>query len=144
MVNQALLIGVASQTDPEDFAINFRPSTAARRAAQAQLTAYNKGDIEAFAAAYAEDIQLIDLETGSVFCSGKPGLIEKYRKLFEDNPSLHCDLLKRTSFGNMIYDEERVTGHPSGQIIHAMATYQVNEQGLITKAWFAKEIEIGA
>ena len=128
----------------DELMVSFRPSTPARKAAQLQLDAYNKGDISAFAAAYSDDVQLIDKEMDQVFCSGKAELIERYGKLFAENPSLRCELLKRTSTGQFVYDEERVTGHPTGKVVHAMATYHVNEQGLIDKVWFTKEVEESA
>lgn len=50
-------------------------------------------------------------------------------------------LLSRTATGSFVYDLERVTGHPIGKVVRAMATYHVNDAGLIDKVWFTKEIE---
>ncbi len=138
-MNTAIFYG--SPRDDEELMVSFRPSTLARRAAQRQFDAYNRGDIDAFAAAYSDDVVFIDKETEQVLCSGKAELIEKYGKLFAENPSLRCELISRTSTGSFVYDEERVTGHPIGKIVHAMATYHVNDEGLIDRVWITKEIE---
>lgn len=121
-----------------DLTFSFRESTPASKAVQRQLAAYNNHDIEAFVAAYSSDVQLIDLETGKILCSGKAEFKKRYDDLFTHNPSLHCELLKRTSIGNFVYDEERVIGHPLGDV-RAMLTYHVNEEGLIDKVWTVKE-----
>jgi len=105
--------------------------------AQAQLDAYNTGDITTFAAVYADDVQLMDLSTGVVFCSGRPALIERYGTLFQRNPSLHCTLLSRIVAPPFVIDEEHVVGLAE-QPVHAVATYEVHG-GEIQRAWFLRE-----
>jgi len=51
---------------------------------------------------------------------------------------LHCKLVKRIICGNIAIDEEHVTGQVPGKITHATAIYEVNDAGLIKKAWFVR------
>ncbi len=114
-------------------------NTSAEDCAQAQLEAYNARDIEAFAAVYSDDVQLCDLITGQTFCNGQAELKTRYSKLFTENPNLHCKLVSRICCGNVVIDEEHVTGIGDAGVVHAVATYLVDE-GLITKAWFVREV----
>ena len=50
--------------------------------AEAQLKAYNRGDLEAFCACYSDDIRVLD-EAGEVTCEGAEAFKERYRGLFE-------------------------------------------------------------
>jgi hypothetical protein len=109
-----------------------------KNCAQAQLDAYNNRDVDAFVAVYSPNIQLIDLVSGLVFCNGQSELKERYSRFFADNPQLHCRLVSRVCCGNIVIDEEHVTGIGSSGAVHAVATYLV-ENGLIIKAWFVKE-----
>jgi len=106
--------------------------------AQEQLDAYNARDIDRFAAVYADDVELIDLVTGNVFCSGKAALRERYGKMFSDRTALHCVLVTRMVCGDVVYDEERVSGLLDNTDVHAVATYLV-ANGHIIKAWFVRE-----
>lgn len=107
-------------------------------AAQGQLDAYNIRNIEEFCKWYSDDIQLIDLETSNVFCSGKDAMYERYAPMFEKHTSLYCNLVNRIVCGNFAFDEERVSGIHTDQIVHAVAIYEVSD-GLITRAWFVRE-----
>lgn len=106
-------------------------------AAQAQLDAYNARDVVAFAEVYADDVQLLTLKTGERFCAGKEELRLRYAPMFERCTDLHCRLVSRTVCGNVVIDEERVTGQITGEI-HAVAVYEVIN-GLIQRAWFVRE-----
>jgi len=115
---------------------NLNHSIAA--AAQAQLDAYNARDIDAFAHAYTEDVELIDLATGSVFCRGIDELRSRYGRQFSEHPNLHCRLISRIVCPPYVIDEEDVSGlAPSGQV-HAVATYECCD-GKIRRAWFLRE-----
>lgn len=112
------------------------PVRSPEECAQAQLDAYNAGNITAFAAVYAADVQLMDLASGTVFCMGRDALIERYGKMFHEHPSLHCTLVSRIVAPPFVVDEEHVIGltdHP----VHAVATYEVHD-GLIQRAWFLR------
>lgn len=106
--------------------------------AQEQLDAYNDGDIERFARVYADDVELIDLATQSVFCKGLEALRIRYGTLFSSNPQLLCTLVQRMTCPPYVIDEELVSGHTGSTPIHAIAIYEVSE-GFIKRAWFVKE-----
>ena len=106
--------------------------------AQEQLDAYNARDIEAFATVYADDIQLIALPLGEVFCNGIHELRERYGKQFELHPHLHCKLLSRIECAPFVIDEEEVSGLSSAGLVHAVATYECRN-GKIVRAWFIRE-----
>lgn len=106
--------------------------------AQEQLEAYNARDIDRFVAVYADDVELVDLVTGEIFCSGSEALRKRYGQMFSEKTDLRCTLVSRIVCGNVVYDEEKVTGLVPDSIVHAVATYLVVE-GHITKAWFVRE-----
>jgi hypothetical protein len=107
--------------------------------AQAQLDAYNARDVNAFAKVYAEDVQLIDLSTGSVFCNGLDELRNRYGRQFSEHPHLHCRLVSRIVCPPFVIDEEDVSGLAAGGNVHAVATYECAE-GMIKRAWFLREV----
>lgn len=106
--------------------------------AQEQLDAYNARDIERFASVYADDIQCIDLATGTIFCNGRQSLIDRYGPMFAEHPDLHCKLVNRVVCPPFVFDEEDVTGIRPGSSLHAVATYEC-KNGMITRAWFVRE-----
>lgn len=110
----------------------------AEQAASMQLAAYNARDIETFLQCYSEDIELLDLKTGEIFCAGLIEMRAIYGAMFNRCPDLHCTLIKRIVCGDIAIDEEHVTGQIPGRVTHATAIYQVNDAGLIVKAWFIR------
>ncbi len=106
--------------------------------AQAQLDAYNARDIDAFAAVYAQTIELIALPSGEVFCNGIEDLRVRYGKQFLDHPHLHCRLVSRIVCPPFVIDEEDVSGLRSSGPVHAVATYECRD-GMIQRAWFLRE-----
>ncbi|MCP4869643.1 MAG: DUF4440 domain-containing protein [Proteobacteria bacterium] len=111
--------------------------TETERLAQAQLDAYNAGDIDAFAACYAADVEVFDLHSGTLTFAGREALRERYGRLFESQPNQHAELLSRIVHGQTSVDHERVTGRTSGGTVFAVAIYQVVD-GAIRKVWFAR------
>ncbi|MFM8840224.1 MAG: nuclear transport factor 2 family protein [bacterium] len=110
----------------------------AEQAASQQLLAYNSRDIDAFLSCYADDVELCQLTSGEVFCKGVFEMRAIYGAMFNRCPDLHCTLIKRIVCGNIAIDEEKVTGQVQGKTIHATAIYEVNDAGLIVKAWFIR------
>lgn len=106
---------------------------------QAQLVAYNAGDIDAFLAVFADDAQLYRLGNDEPFAAGKEQLRTLYGKLFENSPELHSEVTTRTVIGNRVIDYERITGR-NGQADpwFIVMIYEV-EEGLIRRAWSLSE-----
>lgn len=106
--------------------------------AQEQLDAYNARNIERFAEVYSDDVELIDLASGNVFCKGIDELRLRYGAQFERCNELHCELVSRIVCPPFVIDEELVSGLSPNGIVHAVATYHC-EEGKIIRAWFMRE-----
>lgn len=103
--------------------------------AQKQLEAYNNRDIKAFMACYAENCTVEDGE-GNVLMDSKQAMEERYLRLFEASPELHCRLVSRIALQNYVIDEERVTGHQGkSEEKHVVAVYRIKD-GLIEHVRF--------
>ena len=107
-----------------------------RRAAQAQLDAYNAQDIDAFVACYAEDVEVCDLASGDVTGAGRAWMREVYGEMFAQYPDCRAHVASRSVVGRFVFDHEIVTGR--GEPLVVMAIYQVDEGGLIARVWFAR------
>ncbi|MGY2130660.1 nuclear transport factor 2 family protein [Hymenobacter sp. HD11105] len=103
---------------------------------QRQLAAYNARDAAAFAATYAEDVELLEFPAKPQL-AGRAKLQASYAQFFGAAPQLHCEILHRSVFGNRVVDHERVTGLPDGKTLEAIAVYEV-ENGLIRRVTFIK------
>ena len=107
------------------------------RAAQGQLEAYNKRDIEEFLKWYTEDIKAIDIDTDAVLFTGKEAMRERYSKKFQ-NVFLNCELKNRMVVHRTVVDHERITHNEEGDTFDAIAIYDVEENGLISTVRFSK------
>lgn len=110
----------------------------ARQAAQSQLDAYNAHDIDAFVACYHPEVELFDLESGERRGRGRDEMRETYGPLFAHHPDLHATVTTRSIVGNFAFDHELVVGL-TDEPIQAMAIYEVDEAGLITRVWFVRD-----
>jgi uncharacterized protein (TIGR02246 family) len=115
---------------------------AAEAAAQRQLDAYNARDVAAFAAAYAEDVEVFELPGAARTLAGREALRARYAALFAASPTLHCRLLARVVHAPFVVDHELVTGMQGGAPVHAVAIYQVEARSdgstLIRRVWFLR------
>jgi hypothetical protein len=101
---------------------------------QAQVDAYNRGDIDAFLNTYAPDANLYNFPD-ELFSSGLASMREGYAKLFEKAPHLHASITNRITQGNYVIDQEVVTGIPGTKELTAVAIYEVKD-GKIVNVWF--------
>jgi hypothetical protein len=99
-----------------------------------QVEAYNAGDVDAFAACYAEDLEIVDA-AGIELTRGRAQLVEQYGQWFASNPELHAEIVSRIEIGAFVIDAERVSGTPEGDM-QAVAIYRVDEAGLIDRVQF--------
>ena len=113
--------------------------TDSEKIVQAQLDAYNNRDIDAFVACFSEDVQVLTFPDNQLKenSSGK-NFRAGYEKMFAELTNLHCKVVNRCVHGNIVVDQEEVTGltDPT-KILKALAIYEVTD-GIITKVWFAK------
>jgi len=111
---------------------NVRPVDAVER----QLQAYNAGDADAFAACYARDVVIEDLD-GDVVMRGREEVRRLYGELFASQPGLHAEIRSRIRVGSWVVDEERVEGL-EGDEVHAVAIYGLGRDGLIERVRFLR------
>jgi len=102
---------------------------------QTQVEAYNARDIDAFAALYADDIEIFRHPSDKPYMQGKEQLRKRYSKLFSSSPKLNCRVISRMVQNNIVVDHELVTGIAKRPYLHGVATYEV-EHGLIQRVWF--------
>ena len=91
---------------------------------QEQVHAYNARDLDAFAALYAEDVEVLRWG-GEEVLRGRDALREVYGPLFAASPELRCRILEREVSGRYVVDHELVTGLRGGPAVRAVAIYEV-------------------
>ena len=101
---------------------------------QRQLDAYNARDMERFLSEYADDIVVYRPPDTEPTIVGKDALRDHYAKNRFHLPELHARLLKRIVSGEIVVDQEQVTGVPGG-VLAAVAVYKVKD-GRIRAVWF--------
>jgi hypothetical protein len=100
---------------------------------QRQLEAYNAHDLQAFAACYTEDVEMIRLPNPQPAITNKKEMIEFYGANRFMSPALHAEVLNRIVLGNKIIDHERITGLPNSPF-EVVVIYEVRD-GLIQRTW---------
>jgi hypothetical protein len=112
-----------------------------------QLDAYNRRDIDAFMACYAEDVELLRFPPrrfnprrllapvrAKLGQPRKRAMRDTYERLFRNTPDLHAEIVARVVHGNIVIDHERVTGQARGEFT-TVAIYEVHAH-LIRRVWF--------
>lgn len=97
-----------------------------------QLEAYNARDLEAFSAAFSDDIEVYNYPE-TLIGKGKEKFNAMYRGFFESTPDLHCKIISRVVSGNKVIDQEEVMAN--GNTFGAIAIYEV-ENNKIVKVTF--------
>lgn len=103
---------------------------------QAQLDAYNKQDIKAFAGVFAEDV-LVFNKVGDTIPSlkGRPAVEKRYGDLFSKYPKNYSTLVGRIIEGDYVIDHELITGRE--ETLKIVAIYEV-KNGFISRCWFIR------
>ncbi len=104
--------------------------------AQRQLDAYNRQDLDAHVACFADDIVVADLNAGESL-HGIDAYRDRYAALFGQYPMNKAALVSRMSAGNVVIDHERVTRNPDADPFEVLAIYTLRE-GLIARVDFVK------
>lgn len=104
------------------------------RAIQGQLESYNARDLEGFLSWYADDVQGIDHDTGTVLFTNRDEMAPRYMERFKDS-ALHCTVLSRMVLNRVVVDYESLT--TSKGPVEAIVIYDVNQDGLIGRVRFA-------
>lgn len=101
---------------------------------QKQIEAFNAHDLEAFLAAFAEDLEASDLPGGQGPPAGKARQRELYAERFRRNPDLRASVLDRIVSGPFVVQRERISGRVGKAPLEALVVYQV-ERGRIRRMW---------
>jgi hypothetical protein len=109
--------------------------------AQGQLEAYNAQDIEAFAAFYAEDVEVYNLPDGSKPSTrGIAAFRENYGRLFArpEETRIRCEVTNRLVQGAFVFDQEECfVGDSEEPAMGVVAIYETGD-GKIKRVWFAR------
>ncbi|VWX53318.1 conserved exported hypothetical protein [Novosphingobium sp. 9U] len=101
---------------------------------QAQVDAFNKGDVNAFASLYADNVEIFDLGSDAKpSLSGRGALIARYEPMLSRYHP-RATVLSRVEAGAFVIDKERTEA--GGRASEGVAIYQV-ESGKIRRVWFA-------
>jgi hypothetical protein len=104
--------------------------------AQGQLEAYNKRDLEKFCEYYHPQVSVARLGEPEIICQGIETFKQLYKKRFDLNPGLNCQLKNRIVLKGAILDEEWVTGVTgASEPSHLVAIYHFKDH-LISQVWF--------
>jgi putative hydrolase of HD superfamily len=106
--------------------------------AEAQLAAYNARDLDAFAACFADDVEVYDFP-GVLSLSGRDAFRTRFIERFKSE-GLEAIAVHRTVVGNRVIDHERVwlDGRSNSAPIDLVVIYTVRD-GLIARVDFIKE-----
>jgi hypothetical protein len=92
----------------------------------AQLEAYNRQDLDAHCACFADDVIVADVG-GDVRVQGIHAYRALYAKLFADFPHNHAELVRRTQIGTKVIDHERVRRAPDAEPFEVLAIYTLRD-----------------
>lgn len=101
---------------------------------QRQIEAFNAHDLEAFLAAFGEDLEMAALPGGPEGASGKTRLRELYAERFLRNPELRARVFERLVSGSFVIQRERISGRAGKGSLEATVIYQV-KAGAIRRMW---------
>jgi|WetSurMetagenome_2_1015567.scaffolds.fasta_scaffold105753_1 hypothetical protein len=106
-------------------------------AAQGQLEAYNKQDIEAFLGWYSDDVEVYNFPDELIY-KGKDKMRERYSNAWKQNPDQKAEVTNRIINGNTVIDKEHVTGRVNGIENNVIAIYKA-DKGKISKVYFIRD-----
>ncbi|MEZ4775349.1 MAG: amidohydrolase family protein [Bacteroidia bacterium] len=92
--------------------------------AQQQLNAWNLKDIQAFANCFDEHVEVYKYPNDKQY-TGRNELYELYSPFFKEVPQAYCEVVKRIHMGNVIIDEEKITGIGTAPPRRVVAIYEV-------------------
>jgi len=98
--------------------------------AQQQLNAYNHLNLEHFLTPYSDSVN-IRAFPGDLLYTGKENMVKTYGQMFEQLPKLHAELKNRMTIGNVVIDEEWVTGIDGYDGIKAIVIYTIENNKII-------------
>lgn len=98
--------------------------------AQAQLDAYNEGDLEAFLAPYSDTVKIYNFPK-VLNMKGKENMRMAYGNMFSNMPDLHCTLVNRMVSGNTVIDHESVVFRKDQPSVEVFAMYKIANDKIV-------------
>lgn len=98
---------------------------------QAQLEAYNQGDLDSFMDTFDQNVIFKDAQ-GNITMQGWDAVKERYKAYFEASPNLHSEIQKRIVQGNYVIDHEHITGRYGNPEVYELVLVFEVRQGKIT------------
>lgn len=95
-----------AQDTPKEDNTNEKQS---RALVERQLEAYNSKDLEAFLALFSDSVEVL-IYPNIPRSKGKAALRESFSKFFSESGDLHSEVLQRIVTGNVVIDQEKITG----------------------------------
>ena len=117
--------------------VSWSQDNEAQTAAQGQLEAYNRQDIEGFLEWYTDDVEIYNFPDELVL-RGKDKMRERYVTAWKQNPEQKAKITDRIINGNTVVDKEHVTGRSNGIEVNVIAIYKI-ENGKIGKVYFIRD-----
>ena len=102
---------------------------------EAQLSAYNDRDIDAFVATYADDVTCYEYGQQYPFVEGKAALKMSYGAMFQTSPNLYARSTNRIVQGNKVIDHEIAEGINGRSAVQVVVFYEIAD-GVIKKVTF--------
>jgi len=102
-----------------------------------QVNAYNARNIDAFVSFYHPEATVYSFPD-EVLASGHEEIYERYKQRFDEAPELHAKITNRMVLGNIVIDEELITGIPGVDKLEAVVIYEV-EGDYIVNSWIIVE-----
>lgn len=103
----------------------------------AQIAAYNSGDVETFAAFYADDVEFFDLGPGNpTTMRGKAALVARYKPILERYRP-RTRLVNRIVDGRFVIDKEQILAGEHSN--NGAVIYEVVD-GKIARVWFTPAV----
>lgn len=103
--------------------------------AQHQLDTFNAHDLDAFLPGFSDDVEILDLRSGSLVLRGIEAFRERYAAVFRDRPRVRADLAGRLVMDRYVIDHERITDGDEHPPDEALAIYEVDGDQ-IRRMWF--------
>ena len=108
--------------------------TAAQRLVRAQVDAYNRHDLDAFANTYAADATFYAFPD-TLVGRGQEMLRAQYGQVFANSPNLHVSVIGELVAGKYVILEELLTGSQGPDSSKHVVIYEVTN-GKISRVWF--------
>jgi hypothetical protein len=128
--------GAGAPPSPAETAPPARPDSPAG-IVDAQIAAYNSGDVEAFAAFFADDVEFFDLGPGNpLIMQGKAALIKRYGPIMAKHHP-RATVVNRIVDGRFVINREQIVAgvHRNS----GAAIYEIVE-GKIARVWFTPAV----